>query len=293
MDSTGRSPSDENHIDENHSRKSGDGILFGILIVCALALIGLNASVYLSERGVSEQLAQSEETLRQLKGIREQREQERRDKDVVGDLLALCRSAEDIPSFQSDQVIVGRHYRRMRLYVPAGKHRLEISTINVDQKQTFLRWYSHNYDGESEQTWSISVPGNSRYMLELIGDSALEGWKLTGSDPAFEPRQEAVSSTFDGVMSGTGVSVFYPNQRPSDARGLSLQDAASHPPPLRLFRTGDFKVNGDTQKEFFIAVKLYSEGPATIQATDAIGVIDSDLLMPYRGGGKFELRATR
>ena len=124
--------------------------------------------------------------------------------------------------------------------------------------------------------------------LEIIG----QGVRSTFLTPhAFEPRQEAVSSTFDGVMYGTGVSVFYPNQRPSDARGLSLQDAASHPPPLRLFRTGDFKVNGDTQKEFFIAVKLYSEGPATIQATDAIGVIDSDLLMPYRGGGKFELRA--
>lgn len=287
MDSTGRSPADEYQTDETHSGRSGDGILFWILVACALALSSVSASVYLSERGVSEELAQSVETLRKLKGkqadleakkkqFREQREQERRDKDVVGELLALCRSAEDIPSFQSDQVIVGRHYRRMRLYVPAGKHRLEISTINVDQKHTFLRWYSHNYDGESEQTWSISVPGNSRYMLELIGDNALEGWKLTGSDPAFEPRQEAVSSTFDGVMSSTGVSVFYPNQRPSDARGLSLQDAASHPPPLRLFRTGDFKVNGDTQKEFFIAVKLYSEGPATIQATDAIGVIDSD-----------------
>ena len=129
MDSTGRSPSDENHADENHSRKSGDGILLGILVCCGLALISLSTSVYFSERGVSEQLARSEETLRQLKGEQAEleskkkqfREQAERDKDAVCELLALCRSAEDIPSFQSDHVIASRIGKALMLYVPAGK----------------------------------------------------------------------------------------------------------------------------------------------------------------------------
>ncbi|MCP4892106.1 MAG: hypothetical protein GY904_36650 [Planctomycetaceae bacterium] len=307
MDSTGRSLSDENHADENHSRKSGDGILFGIFIVCALALIGLNASVYLSERGVSEQLAQSEETLRQLKGkqaelesrnkqFREQREQAERDKDAVYELLALCRSAEDIPSFQSDHVIASRIDKALMLYVPAGKHRLEISTIAASSISSSSLWRCYRRELESEQTWNVALPGNEGYMLELIGDKASDvtGWKLTASDPTFEPRQEAISPAGVNKLSRSGGgSVLYPNQRPAYVREPPLREAASNPPPLRIFNTVKYKADGNTDKDFFIAAKLYSEGPATVKATDAGGLVESDLLMPYQGGGKFELRATR
>ena len=307
MDSTGRSPSDENHADENHSRKSGDGMLFGILIVCALAMIGLNAFLYLSNRGVSEQLARSEETLRQLKGkqaelefkkkqFREQREQAGWDKDAVCALLALCRSAEDIPSFQSDHVIASRIGKALMLYVPAGKHRLEISTIAANGISSSSLWRDSGRELESEQTWNVALPGNEGYMLELIGDKATEvtGWKLTASDPTFEPRQEAVSPA--GVNKQSiygGASVLYPNQRPAYVREPPLREAASNPPPLRIFHTSKYKAYGNTNKEFFIAGKLYSEGPVTVKATDAGRLIESDLLMPYQGGGKFELGATR
>ena len=307
MDSTGRFPSDDNDADENHSRKSSDGMLFGILIVCALVLIGLNALLYLSNRGVSEQLARSEETLSQLKGkqaelefkkkqFREQREQAGRDKDAVCALLAICRSAEDIPSFQSDHVIASKIGEALMLYVPAGKHRLEISTIAANGLSSSSLWQDSGRELESEQTWNVALPGNEGYMLELIGDkpSEVTGWKLTASDPTFEPRQEAVSPA--GVNKQAiyrGASVLYPNQRPAHVREPPLREAASNPPPLRIFHTVKYKAYGNTSKEFFIAAKLYSEGPATVKATDAGRLIESDLLMPYQGGGKFELGATR
>ena len=307
MDSTGRSPSDDNHADENHSRKSSDGMLFGILIVCALALIGLNAFLYLSKRGVSQQLGRSEETLRQLKGkqaeleskkkqLFEYREQAERDEYAVCELLALCRSAEDIPSFQSDHVIASRIGKALMLYVPAGKHRLWISTITANDISSSSLWRDSGRQLESEQTWNVALPGNEGYMLELIGDkpSEVTGWKLTASDPTFEPRQEAISPAGVNKRSScSGSSVLYPNQRPAYVREPPLREAASNPPPLRIFNTDKYKADGNTDKEFFIAAKLYSEGPATVKATDAGRLIESDLLMPYQGGGKFELRATR
>ena len=43
--------------------------------------------------------------------------------------------------------------------------------------------------------------------------------------------------------------------------------------------------------EIRISAKLFSEGPAQVSATDAVSLIGSDLLVPYKGGGKYELRA--
>lgn len=283
--------------------KNGDGILLGILVCCALALISLNAFALIQGRGISDELLRSKETLRQLQAkqakliakedrLRQQREQAERDKLVTCELLAHCRSAEDLPDFQSDHVIASKTGSTLILYVPAGEHRLEISTITSNNKSSVDRWKAGRDEAEINQTWNATLSGDTVYMLELIGDDATEvtAWKLTASDPVFEPRLEFVSPTGIDKRDTYGLNfVLYPNQRPSWVR-KPLQEAASNPPPLPIFYTCEYKVDGNKGKMFFIGAKLYSEGPATVKATDAGSLLESDLLMPYQGGGKYELR---
>jgi hypothetical protein len=243
------------------------------------------------------------------------RDQADQDRNAVDDFLQHCRSAEDIPDFQGEHVIAYRNGSRLACYVPEGKHQLEISAVwelkptNAPQNQPAAN------EPKKEKTWVVSLSGNTGYMLEVITDreAQLLRWELSADNPEFESRRETVlTGDFErGSYGATGIvfvgrstMVVYPNQVQRSHIAISGSDritqweeSAISPPTLHLFNSRwKSKTGSGPGTEIRISAELFSEGPAQVTATDAVSIITlqrSDLLMPYKGGGKYQLRAPK
>jgi hypothetical protein len=302
-------------LDEKHTRRVRDAFVSGILVCIAVFLIFLIIRITKPTRVVSEQVARSEKRLRELLStqaeLKSMRDQADQDRNAVDDFLQHCRSAEDIPDFQGEHVIAYRNVSRLACYVPEGKHQLEISAVwelkptNPPQNQPAAN------EPKKEKTWVVSLSGNTGYVLEVVTDpeAQLVRWELSANNPEFESRKETVLAGDFELGSYVTVGrnpMVYPNQVQEFEVGLRAsaygtdritqwEEYAKERPTLGLFgRRWKSKTGSGT--EIRISAKLFSEGPAHVSATDAVSIITlqrSDLLMPYKGGGKYELRAPK
>jgi hypothetical protein len=304
-------------LDEKHTRRVRDAFVSGILVCIAVFLIFLIIRITKPTRVVSEQVARSEKRLRELLStqaeLKSMRDQADQDRNAVDDFLQHCRSAEDIPDFQGEHVIAYRNVSRLACYVPEGKHQLEISAVwelkptNPPQNQPAAN------EPKKEKTWVVSLSGNTGYVLEVVTDpeAQLVRWELSANNPEFESRKEIVlAGDFErgsAVIVGRRPMV-YPNQVQEDQVALRAsvygtdritqwEESAIAPTTLGLFNSRwKSKTGSGPGTEIRISAKLFSEGPAHVTATDAVSIITlqrSDLLMPYKGGGKYELRAPK
>ena len=233
-----------------------------------------------------------------LKTARAQAEE---DKRIVLEVLSVCRSAEDIPHLGGNRIIA-RHqgYESLGFYIPEGSHTLEISSFwqpaSTVSPSPFPSANGAKADGE--KTWRVPLRPASGYWLTVRSrrDGRPIQWELTSNDPEFETRSDTIPlkgfSQRGGSWSGSGV-VRYPNQierySPRD-----LPAMANAPPGVRLMNT---KLNGllhEQPYEVAFAVHVRSDGPACVTASDAHRVLilkQGHLLLPYKGGGKYELRS--
>ncbi len=299
-------------LDEKLKRQVRDTFVFGVLVCITLVLVFLIIRIKKPTRVVSDQVARSEQKLRKLLSTRAElksmRDQAEQDRNAVDDFLQHCRSADDIPNFEGEHVIAHHNGRTLICYVPAGEHRLEVSAIWRGEPTTAPEDKLPNNEPEKETSWTVALTGNTGYMLEVLTDesSQLLRWELSANNPGIESREEVVSSGFferAGSVVPNYSTMSYPNQVQRNEMQLRAsvygsdfitewEKAATASTALSLFG-GSWKstTSAGPATEIRISAKLFSEGPAHVTATDAVSLIGSDLLMPYKGGGKYELRA--
>lgn len=121
-------------------------------------------------------------------------------------------------------------------------------------------------------------------------------WELSGNHPGFKTQTETIPvdefSQRGSSWSGTDV-VRFPNQIEWSSIG-ELESAASAPPGVKLMEAALNGVCGEQPYEIAVDVRLFSEAPVYVSASDAqrIIILDrADLLQPYAGGGKYAIRA--
>lgn len=137
----------------------------------------------------------------------------------------------------------------------------------------------------------------SGYRLTVISErkSGPVRWELTSNHSKFEPHTQAIPldkfSHLGGRWAVTDV-IQFPNQIDRFAVGR-LKIAPQSPPGVNLM---DAKLRGSRdglQYEITFTVRLLSDGPVCVSATDAQRLIilgRKDLLLPYKGGGKYDLK---
>lgn len=316
-------------LDEKLKRHVRDTYVVGILVCITLVLIVLIIRNKERARVVSEQVARSEQKLRELLSTESMREQAKQDSDALDDFLQHCRSADDIPDFDGPYVIAHRDGSRLVYHVPEGKHQLEISVYRLEISDYRLLKLTNPLQNQSvgirptkENTWMVSLRGDTGYLFEVISDREAQHlrWDLSANNPEFESRKETMRmGAFGRVWVGAlervrervriqRSPIFYPNQAQSREMYLRArvygsdpitewEKSAATPPPMVLFSDlWRSKTGNDAGAGIRIDVTLISEGPTQVAATDAADIIRlwrSDLLMPYAGGGKYELRATK
>lgn len=298
-----------NHAKANRStnapqstrRRVLDRIAIAVALCIAATLIFLTIRAKQQARDIAEQIKSNEAKLGELVTTFMQwkpaREQMPLDEAVVHDFLRSCRVAEDIPDFQG-QHIISQHRGRegLAFYLPEGKHRLVISAAWPLQDAPS----NQQAEPEFHEKWTLNLTGPAGYMLELTSDrhkSEPLDWKLTANDPDFEPRQETIPIG-DFVGGGWSYSiddlVVYPNQVKRAFQIKSLESAAKNPPAVKLFDIRLFGKRGTSSVSGVeISATLSSDGPARIRSSDALSILlrrRGDLLMPYQGGGKYEVR---
>lgn len=306
-----KNPTNRFMFDEKHTRRVRDAFILGILVCIASALVFLIIRITKPTRVVSEQIARSEQRLRELLSTEAElkstetvlREQPAQDRNAVIDFLQHCRGAEDIPDFQGDHVIAYNDGRRSTCYVPAGEHRFEISAVWTKKPTTATQNQPPANEQEKEKTWVVSLRGNTGYLLEVISDSEAQllRWELSANRPEFKSRKETILLGDFESAGGIGIRggpMLYPSQvQTNSGRIAHWEESAKAPPGLQLFNSRwDTKTDSERATEIRITATLFSEGPAHVTATDAVSIIAlqrSDVLMPYKGGGKFELRAPK
>jgi hypothetical protein len=300
---------------KKQARQRRDSFVFGVLICITVALIVLSIRITKRTRVLSQKVARSEQRLRELLSMEtDLREQPVQDRNAVDDFLQYCRSAEDIPDFESEHVIYREDFNRLLCYVPAGKHQLEISVYRLLKPTGPPQNQPVANKPKKEKRWMVSLRGDTGYLFKVTSnvEAHLLSWELSANHPEFESRKEIVATgDFEHVSQGFSIQqspMFYPNQAQdsemhlrASVYGTNLitewEKSAATPPPVALF--GDrwkSKTGNSAGAEIRIAVKLVSEGPTQVAASDAVKIIGLqrlDLLMPYKGGGKWELRAPK
>jgi hypothetical protein len=277
-------------------RKLSTAVFFGI----AALLVVLAACFTMSFRAAAREATSLESRRDELQAIADRLEERRGqaeiDQRIVMNLLALCRSAEDIPDLRGNRVAAQQQgLEKVCFYAPAGTHTLVVSYKWKPQPTSTEKAADAN---TGEQSWSVPLLPESGYFLTLTSDrkGGPVGWELTGNHPRFETRAETALikgfSQRGSSWSGSGLLLF-PNQI-ERFTASELDAKRADPPGLRLLSG---KLNGVCQEqsvEIAIEVHLKSSEPACISASEAqrIIVLGRDtLLEPYTGGGKYTLRS--
>ena len=277
--------------------------------VVAFACVGavllvLVAHFTLMRRSTGREIVSLESARDKLQVIVERLETERNqaesEKRIVLNVLANCRIAEDIPDFQTNRVVARRQgLEKLCIYVPEGSHTLKIL---CKWKPTPSQGTSTKDDvpaGAGEKTWSVPLLPACGYCLTF--DTDRKGgpiqWELTSNQPQFKTQAETVP--FEGFShqgsswSGSDV-VQFPNQIERFTI-VELEAAAKVRPGVNLLDATLLGKHHDQPYELSINVRLLSDGPACVSATDAQRIIvmgRADLLLPYEGGGKYLLRTS-
>lgn len=229
--------------------------------------------------------------------LEKERSQAESDKRVILNVLGNCRVPEDIPNLQENRVVARRQgFEKLCIYVPEGSHTL---TISSSWKPRPLPGTSTKDDvpdaaAAGEKAWSIPLLPASGYLLQLDSERK-EGpiqWELTSNHPQFKTQTEIVP--FDGFShqgsswSGSDI-VRFPNQIERFSTE-ELEAAARVPSGVKLMDGILFGPRQGRQYEVSINVRLLSDGPACVSASEAQRIIvmrRADLLLPYEGGGKY------
>jgi hypothetical protein len=148
-------------------------------------------------------------------------------------------------------------------------------------------------------SWSVPLSFAGGYCLSF--SSVRKGepiqWELTGNHGEFESRVETIPLE---EFSGTGHSwttcevVEFPNQ----IKAFPIGDLEARIAERSGITLMDTKLSGRRAEQPFqveLSVRLVSEGSACIAARDALALITlkrEDILLPYAGDGRYELRAS-
>jgi hypothetical protein len=268
-------------------------------------LLALVAHFTLNRRSTGREIASLESTRDRLQEMAErltaEGEQAERDKRIVLDLLRNCRVAEDIPNLQCNR-IVARHLglEKLCVYVPKGSHSLEISST---WRPRGMQDPSTEVDGRAvagagEKTWNVPLFPASGYYLTFASDrkGGPIHWELKSNHPEFKTQAEAVPvdgfSHQGSSWSGSDV-VQFPNQIERFSTD-ELEAKAKARSGVNLMNATLYGSRLDQQYEVVLNVRILSVGPACVSATEAQRVIilrREDLLLPYQGGGKYEIRS--
>ncbi len=279
------------------------------LFFCAAAfLLAFFVWFVLIRRSAAPRIAKLQSTRDELQSVVDRLNDGERqlgvDKQVVIDLLHHCRSVEDIPDFQGGQVIA-RHNGpgRLRIYVPAGSHTLEIACTwkpSKTRKQT-----QNGIETEEakvaclvgEKTKSMPLLPSAGYWFEV--ETERKGgpirWEVTSNRPDFETQSAVVP--FDGfshtgaTWSGSGVV-----QPPTRVSRLGRGGGPFTAPAKKGVQLMDSALLGsreDVHHEVRFDLRLISDGPPTVSAREAQRLISlkrGGLLESYNGDGNYKIR---
>jgi hypothetical protein len=281
----------------------------GLAALCLAAGL-LALSVYLGSirRSTQRELAIVESTRDRLQATADRWEAERRqaekDRRIVLGVLGQCRSAEDIPKLLGDRIVARRQtFEKLCIYVPEGSHTLAISS---SWKQTPVLNQPNGADasdttGSGAMTWRVALQGASGYLLQLVSNrtGGPVQWELTSNHADFQTQVETVPvegfSHRGSSWSGTDDVVQFPNQVQWSSIS-ELESAAAAPHGVNLMNAMLNGVVDDQPYEISLDVRIFSDTPACIPASDAQRVIilgREDLLKPYSGAGKYSIRTAQ
>lgn len=282
------------------------GVIFVYVIVESIADI----------RRVGLLMQDQQLKLAELQAVEDERtqviKQAENNQRAVFDLLANCRVATDVPTLTGGQLYCQhRGDRGFVLWVPEGKHRLQISakvSFNAIQDQADQSLDSVSGSGsvsvsgeaepvKTEYDWNVPLLGGTGYLFELesTGKVSPVAWRLTGNHADFISQREVVpveDVRADGWSYSGGNRVAFPNQCEPYQSITGIRAAAVQPTPVNVY---NLQIHGG-QRVRKITIELtagvISDGPATIRPSGAAWLISlghPELLAPYTGDGKFEL----
>lgn len=237
-------------------------------------------------------------------------------KRTLWSLLREAREAGDIPNLGGNRIISDhRGTDVLSIYVPRGNHSLEIKAKWGPR----TGWLTQPpQDGSAkepapemptgERSWSVPLRSESGYWLETIarrraGQLASQAdrvndfvqWMLTSSHPDFKPQREELPiegfKQSGASWSGSGI-VAFPNQIESQKTG-QLKAPVASPEGVKLMTTKLLGRWQDEQFEVAFDVRLVSDGPAVVAASDAIRLVvlkRDQLLERDEGDGSYAVR---
>ncbi|MGB0597626.1 MAG: hypothetical protein ACPGLY_13145 [Rubripirellula sp.] len=223
---------------------------------------------------------------------------------VVFDLLANCRVATDVPMLTGGQLFCQhRGDRGFVLWVPEGKHRLQISakvSFKAIQDQADPSLNSGSGEAESVSTeydWTVPLLGGTGYLFELESNGKVRpvAWRLTGNHADFVSQREVVpveDVQADGWSYSGGNRVAFPNQCEQYLSIASIQAAARQPTPVNVYNLTIRGGQQDRKVTIALTAGVVSDGPTAVDPSGAARLISlghPELLAPYTGDGKFEL----
>lgn len=280
-----------------------------VFLCAAAVLLGLVAYLAWMRRSTVDEITRRERTRDKLRVIADrlatESTQAESDKRVVLNMLRQCRAAEDIPDLRTKRIFAQHQgYGKMCMVVPEGSHVLEISWTwkprPTPEDVADVDAGSDASGPAGEETWNVPLLPASGYFLEAAGDrkGGPIHWELTSNHPEFEPQAERVPfagfSHRGSSWSTTDVALF-PNQIAPFSIARVKAAATSRPAGVSLMETSLNGPRDGIQYVVTFSVRLLSDGPACISASDARSVIilgHGDLLLPYKSDGKYEIRVS-
>jgi hypothetical protein len=269
-------------------------------------LITLIVHFAMLRRSASQNLAELKATREDLQVLVDRIDwttnQASEDKRLVWNMLRQCREVEDIPDLQNEHIFSDHsNAEQAVMYLPAGDHDLEISAVwSPAQTPKLATTETNKPELSGEKRWKIPISGSGGYLLQL--KTAHQGgpieWKLTGNHPDFRTQTGAVplpEFRHGGASWSSSRVAEFPNQVSPDwfmkPAGITVKPAS-----VQLFAVKLFGSQLEQEYEVSIEVRLKSHAPACITAADAQRLIITKrqhVLLPYRGGGRYEVRLDR
>ena len=288
----------------NPHQRLRKAIGLGAFLCLAIVLLAAITYVVMIRQSNAHEIAKLESTRDSLQVIADRLETEANQaengKRVVLSLFRHCRTAKDIPDLQSNRIVARRQsFERLCIYVPEGSHTLEIKST---WKPTSTQDPSTEEDvpadaGAGKKTWNLPLLPACGYCLKLSADrkGGPIQWELTSNHPEFKTQTGTVP--LDGFShrgsswSGSEDVVQFPNQ----IERLSIGELKTTAKPrlgINLMNTTLRGPRDDQQYEVSLTVRLLSDGPACVSASEAQRIIilgQENLLLPYEGGGKYDI----
>ena len=300
------------------------------IVVIAIALAFVIWDANRMQREADEQIAAVRANLARLSKVEAERKaaEQRASKNrrMILQFLSKCRVPNDIPELTGAQIFAQhRGDSGFAIWVPEGSHQLVVtaelspdkrsaatSTPPVDPTPTSDDPASDESETAQEdrssaefegrnQTWSVPLSGAAGYLFQLEtparrDDQGAVAWQLLGNPDRLEaPGESILDEGFDANgWSYTGSDrVSFPNEASGIYRPEGFATAAQNPPPVEVY---NLTLRGKwlgKPASLQIRAEVKSAGGAQLSPLSAAILLnqqESNLLMPYSGGGRFFLR---